>query len=310
MKIVVVGTGGVGAYFGSRLLAGGAEVHFLTTPRQVEAISAGGVTVVADGEVSVHHPASVSADAAQIGPADAVLLAVKWYQLDAALKAAAPLIRPSTVLIPLQNGVTAPEVVAQQFGPSHVAPGIASLISFLEAPGRIRHVGRRAGLIVSDKTLTGENCGACAELVATLDRCGVDARTTDSIERELWKKFALITTFGGVCALADAPLGPVRSFPGTRNLLVESLQEVQNVAGVYGVTLDAGDLEHIMTQLDASAWEATSSMQRDLSEGKPSELDHLNGELVRLADRKKVPVPLQRTIVAVLALRETMVNGD
>lgn len=310
MKIVVIGTGGVGAYFGAQLAKQAAEVHFLTTPRQVKAISVGGVTVTTDQDMTVQRPSSVTADASEIGPADLILLAVKLYQLETVLATMGPLVGPATIIVTLQNGVIAPRLLAKKFGNSQVAPGIASLISFLEGPGSIRQIGGPPALIVSDRTLAGDLCSACQVLVDVLKASGVNARTTPDIERDLWKKFALITTFGGVCALADAPIGPVRSFHPTRELLQRSLREAQTVAFAHDVNLTDADLNQIMVQLDASAWESTSSMQRDLRHGRRSELEYLNGELVRLADEKNIRLPLQEIIVAVLGLKEMMADEN
>ncbi|MDN6429900.1 MAG: hypothetical protein L0J79_08800, partial [Propionibacterium sp.] len=141
-----------------------------------------------------------------------------------------------------------------------------------------------------------------AELVAALRRQGVRARTDRDIDHALWVKFALIATFGAVNTLAHATIGEVRSFAPTRALMLRSLEEVRQVAATRGVDLTPTDLSGVLDQLDAVSADSTTSMQRDLTAGRESELPDLNGALVDMADRAGLDIPFQRTATAVLSL--------
>lgn len=303
-RIAIIGTGGIGAYYGAKLIESGQEVHLVSTERHVEAVRGGGLVLATDAGEQTLHPASITTDAAEIGPVDIVLVTVKLYQLQEATAGIDSLLGPDTLVVTTQNGISAPRLLAERLGPERVVPGIAFIVAYLEGPGRVRHRGGRAGLTLSDRTLAGSSSARCAPMIEALASVGVDAAFTASIDLELWRKFALITTFGGVCGMADSTIGTVRSFEPTRSLLRQALDEARSVARAVGVDLSADDTDAILGRLDNAAPEATTSMQRDIAEGKPSELDYLNGELVRLAEQHSVDIPCQRTALAILSLRE------
>jgi 2-dehydropantoate 2-reductase len=313
VRIAIIGTGGVGAHFGSCLIRGGEEVHLVTTPRHVEAIRGGGVVDLTDEGEARAHPASVTSDPGDIGPVDAVVVAVKLYQFEDATGRIGPLIGPGTVALTLQNGVTAPGMLGRRIGADHVLPGTANIVAWLEGPGRVRQTGGRPAVAIAARPLGSprpdprdrQAGGADPRAQALADafaRGGVSARLARDIDRTLWEKFALICTMGGVNALAHATTGEVRSFPPTRRLMEQSLAEVRAVATARGVALTDEDCARVLAQLDAVQAGSTTSMQRDLEQGRPSEFDALNGALVALADESGVDVPLQRVICAVLGL--------
>ena len=305
MRIAIIGSGGIGGFFGAALIQEGHEVHFITTPRHVEAMRASGLRVIRDeGEVVVN-PASVTGVAREVGAVDAVLVTVKLNQLRQAIAGIDALIGPGTVVIPLQNGVSAPGIVAEVVGGDRVVPGLVFIVTMVEAPGVIRQVGARSALTISTHSLagSGDRQGAQGQkIVESLTRQGISARLDDDIDHALWVKFALITTFGGINVLAHSSIGPVREFPDTRALMVESLEEVRSVALAHGVDVSTGDIEGILSQLDSLAPDSTTSLQRDLEAGRPSELEELNGAVVRLAREVGVDVPVNRIVTAIMRL--------
>lgn len=309
MRIAVIGTGGIGAFFGAKLIEAGMEVHFLATERHVEPVRQSGMRLSTAAGENAWRPASITSDAREIGPVDLVLVTVKLYQLQEATADIEALLGPDTRVLTMQNGISAPRILAEQIGDERVVSAIAFIISFLEEPGHVRQLGNRAGFTASTTTRSGAPAALVADLVETLVGVGVDARASDQIDRELWRKFSLITTFGGVCGLADSALGPVREFGPTRALLEQSLTEARAVAVAVGVGLTKEDSDGILARMDLSDPGATTSMQRDIAAGRPSELEYLNGELVRLAGENGVDVPLQRAAVAVLRLRERKNRG-
>lgn len=308
MRIGVIGTGGIGAYYGAKLIEGGQEVHLVSTPRHVAAVRADGLQVTTDAGQTVVHPASITTDAREVGPVDVVLVTVKLYQLDDAIRHLDAMVGPSTIVVPLENGVTAPHVLEARVGADHVVPGLAVIVAFLEGAGRVRQIGARTGITVGARTVAAQRDGTpgtdprVAALVAALDSAGVDATAVDDIDRALWAKFALITTFGGVDVLAHATIGEVRQCPSTRALLGLSLDEVRAVANARGIGLTKEDTDGVLAKLDSLAPDATTSMQRDLQAGHPSELEDLNGAVVRLAGEVGVDVPFHSIATDVMRL--------
>ena len=315
MKIAIIGTGGIGAYYGSRLIADGQEVHFVATERHVTPVRERGLVAHTEehGE-GVFEPASITTDPADIGVVDIVLVTVKLYQLEVALQGAEALIGPDTLVFSTQNGVTAPEILASRFGRDHVVTGICFILAFLEGPGEVRQKGARPGFTVGAHTLaqsddTPYDVVADAPdpriqaLIDSLVRAGVAATIDPNIQHAQWVKFALIATFGGVCGLADTTIGEIRGYEPTRALLRQSLDEVRALAHARGITLTDADLEEIMRRFMVQDPGGTTSMQRDIAEGKPSELDELNGAVVAMAKESGVPVPFHSIALAVLGMR-------
>ncbi len=311
MRIAIIGTGGIGAYYASALIEDGQDVHLVGTPRHVEAIASRGLRITTDEGDRVVHPASVTTDPDTIGVVDIVIVAVKLYQLDGATAEIASLMGPNTLVITLQNGVSAPDRLAARVGADHVVPGLAVIVAFVEGPGHVRQIGSPPGVTVGARSrgaaetemtpATGID-PRIAELVAAFVRGGVVARASAEIDHDLWKKFALITTFGGVDVLAHATIGEVRSSAPTRVLQRQSLGEVQTLARARGIMLSNADLNGILAQLDSLAPDATTSMQRDLEAGHPSELEDLNGAVVRLAAESGLDVPFHSIATAVMRL--------
>lgn len=307
MKIAIIGTGGIGGYYGSQLIAAGEEVHFLSTQRHVDPVRERGLIVKTDDDEKAYMPASITTRAEEIGEVDIVLNAVKLYQLRESMENAAPLIGENTLVISTQNGVTGPETIAEYVGRERSVAGLCIIVSYTDAPGHIRQVGFLPKFTCGARPLApDERSGAdprIAQFIEALGRGAVIAQTTENIELELWKKFALITTFGGVCGLARATIGQVRDYPLTRELQKQSLAEARAVANARGIALTEADTQAILKQLDALAPESTTSMQRDIEAGRPCELDDLNGTLVRLGEEVGVDTPLHRIATACMGLQ-------
>ncbi|MCI1963689.1 MAG: 2-dehydropantoate 2-reductase [Ancrocorticia sp.] len=304
MRIAIIGTGGIGAYYGSRLIADGQEVHFVATPRHVEPVRKRGLIAHTDqhGDATFW-PASITTNPRDIGQVDVVVVAVKLYQLDSALEGIAALLKGDTIVFSTQNGVTAPEILARRVGAEHVVPGICYVLAYLEGPGEVTQKGAQPAFTAGPRTIAGTENPLIAEFVAALARQGVAAVVDPTIEHAQWSKFALIATFGGVCGLADATIGEVRDFEPTRELLETSLKEVQELARARGVTLTDDDVAEIMRRFAVQDPSGTTSMQRDIAAGKPSELDFLNGAVASMAHEAGVAVPVNEVAVAVLGLR-------
>lgn len=302
MRIAVVGTGGVGGYFGGRLAEAGHEVGFLARPgAHLEALRSTGLHVSSElGDVLVR-PAAATDEPADIGPVDVVLLTVKTWQVPDLLPRLAPLVGPGTGVLTLQNGVEAPQQVADVLGREAVLPGTARIFAMIEGPGRIRHVGPTASLSFAE--WDGRPSGRVERLLHACHEAGVKATVSRDVWVDLWTKFLFVVPFGTLGAAADAPLGVLRSRPGLRDLLHDAVREIYEVAVASGVALPDDAVGTAMAFLDDLTPEGTTSLHRDLRDGRPSELDAWTGAVVRLGRRSGTATPVHRVLYEVLAAR-------
>lgn len=306
MKVAVVGAGGIGGYFGGRLAAAGHDVRFVARGRHLEALRRDGLTVEGPaGQAGFSVPAEAlgaTDDPAEIGPVDHVLLGVKTWQLPAALPLLKPLVEDGTGVLTTQNGVEAPAEVAEAVGREAVLPGSAKIITFLDGPGRIRHVGGLGSLTFGE--WDDRPSARVEKLRGALDEAGVTAVVPKDIWAELWAKFLFVAPFGGLGAVTDAPIGALRARPGTRRLLADAMTEIQRVAKAAGTTLPDDIVTATLDFVDQQPAEGTSSLQRDMAAGLPSELEAWTGAVVRLGGSHGVPTPVNGFLYQVLGLRE------
>lgn len=301
MRIAVVGAGGIGGYFGGRLAAGGHDVSFLARGAHLQAIREYGLSVESvQGDFTV--PDTVATDnPSEVGPVDLVLLAVKTWQLDDAIGLLPPLLGPETAVLTTQNGVEAPDQVATVIGRSSVLPGIAKIFAMIAGPGRIRHGGGPASLSFAE--WDDAPSARVEELRDAFTAAGIATPAPDGIWSELWAKFLFVVPFGGLGAALDATIGELRDTPAQRQLLEDAMREIEAVARANEVSLPVGIVAGTMAFVDLQPAGATTSLQRDLLAGSPSELDAWIGAVVRLGAQTDVPVPLHRLLMAVLTAR-------
>jgi 2-dehydropantoate 2-reductase len=309
MRIAVFGAGGVGGYFGGRLAQAGEEVTFIARGEHLQALKRDGLTVESVAGDFRLAPVQATDDPSDVGPVDVVLVAVKAWQVPDAAATMRPMLGPETVVVPLENGVEAADQLAQVAGPERVAMGLCRIISAIAAPGVIRHVG--ADPYIAFGFADGR---ADARLVALRERFararGVTAEIPTDIEVAIWRKFLLIVTFSGICAVTRAPIGAVRSLPETRALLEQSLAEVYELGRSRGVALTQAALDAALAFMDGLPPEATASMQRDILNGRPSELESQSGAVVRLGEASGVETPLHRFIYRSLLPQELKARGE
>ncbi|GLZ80156.1 2-dehydropantoate 2-reductase [Actinorhabdospora filicis] len=293
MRTVIIGAGGVGGYFGALLASAGHEVAFLARGAHLDALRTRGLRVSSpDGDMAVTG-VRASDSTAELGTADVVLLCVKTWQLDAVLPHLKPLIGPDTAVVTTQNGVEAPDAVAAAVGREHVLPGVARVIARIDGPGVIAHVG--GGVL----TFAEWDGGSSPRAEALREAVGARASVSPGIWSELWAKFAFIAPTGGLGAVTGAAFGELRDDPDTRRVLADGYAEVGAVAAAHGV--DLGDVAaSTLAFLDAQPEQGTTSLQRDIIAGLPSELDAWTGAVVRLGEAKDVPTPVNRVLWSVL----------
>lgn len=308
MRIAIFGTGGAGGYFGAQLARAGEDVVFIARGEHLQAIRRDGLRVdTPKGEIVVQ-PAQATDDPRQAGVVDAVLVGVKAWQVPEAADAMAPLIGPETFVVPLQNGVEAPVQLAEVLGSEHVLGGLCGTLSWLTGPGRIRSVGEANFVRLGE--LDNRPSERADRLRRALDRAGVKAEIPPDIERALWEKFLFVVSLGGVGAVTRAPIGILRSLPETRRMLEQCMHEISSVARARQVSLPDTAIAGTLSFIDSLAPAGTTSLQRDIVEGRRSELDAWNGAVVRLGREAGVQTPLHEFIFHALLPLELKARGE
>ena len=308
MRVAVIGAGGVGGYFGARWAEAGLDVTLLARGAHLQAINSKGLLLhspLGDTHVNVHAVASAS----EVGEVDVVVVATKSWQLSSLVDVVEPMVGPDTVVFGLQNGVEAADVLSTFVPPSRVLGGTCRIISLVEGPGVIRHVG-------IDPTLTiGERPGRAStpiEPVAeALDKArGVTVEIADDIDSALWHKFLLFAPVSGLGSVTQAPIGVFRSLREPRSLLVRAVEEVFDLAKAKGVGLPSESVEQTLQFIDGLPANGTSSLQRDFRDGVRTELDALSGAVVRQAAEAGVPAPVHSFFYSALLPLDLKARGS
>jgi 2-dehydropantoate 2-reductase len=303
LKIAVYGVGGVGGYFGAVLARAGNPVSLIARGEHLKAIRANGLRIVTPKEEFTITPAAASNNPADIGPVDAVIVGVKAWQVPDAAQAMGPLIGPKTRVVPLQNGVEAVEQLAQAVGREHVLGGLCRIIASLAGPGAIK-IGGMEPVVVLGELDGSELSGNAKALLEAFRAGGVNIQAAPDIQAALWDKWVFIAAVSGVGAVSRATVGEVRESAPTRALLQQVMEEVAAIGRQRGVR-QAGDIvARTMSFIDNIPKEGTASMQRDVADGRPSELEAIIGSVVRFGKAAGVPTPATEFIYASLLPQE------
>jgi len=307
MRIAIFGAGGAGGYFGARLAKAGEDVTFIARGDHLNAIRNIGLRIDSiDGDFVVH-PANATDNPEKVGPVDLILLGVKAWQVPLVLKELRPLIEPETVIVPIQNGVEASSQLSDEFGAKHVVGGLAKIISFIAGPGHIQHAGADPYIAVGE--LDTRHSERTEKIRDVFQRSGITIDIPPDIQIALWQKFLFVVSWGGVGALVDAPIGVLREVPETRQMLVQSMKEVLDVAKANGIGIEEGSVDNTMSFMDTLPYNGTTSLQRDLKENKPSELDAWSGAVCRLGRAKGIETPLHTIVYSSLLPKELRAQG-
>jgi 2-dehydropantoate 2-reductase len=308
MRIAIMGSGGVGGYFGARLAQAGQDVTFIARGEHLRAMLEQGLQVTSpNGDFKVPH-VQATGSPALLGQMDAVIIAVKAWQISEAAHAIRPMLGPETCVLPLENGVEAPDQLAAVLETEPVLGGLCQIISMVAGPGHIRHAGFEPLVMMGE--LNNKPSPRVAGLRQAFESAGVKAIIPPDIHVAMWRKFLLIASFAGVGAVTRAPIGPLRSLPQTRQMLREAMREILEVAGARGIALPDDAIGDTMATLDGLPGSATASMQRDIIAGRPSELESLSGAVVRLGREYGAPTPLNAFIYDSLMPLELQARGQ
>jgi len=300
MRIAIMGSGGLGGYFGARLVQGGAaDVHFIARGRHLEAMQRAGLRI--EGPEPLHvAPVQATDMPATVGVVDLVMLCVKLWDTQAAIAQIRPLVGPDTAIVSFQNGVLKDQSLREAFDARQLMGGVGYVATTLSAPGVITQTGPMQRLLFGE--FDGARSARAGALLAACLAGGIKAEIADDIVREIWQKYVFLVGLSGTTTTMRHPIGPIRSNPQTRAFLHDVMQEVVAVGRAHGVALPE-DYAQVRLQLaDEVSPDMTSSMHHDLQRGNPLEVRWLAGGVVELGKHKGVPTPLNRAIADILAL--------
>ena len=299
MRIAIMGSGGLGGYFGARLAAGGADVHFVARGKHLAAMRSSGLRI--EGPQPVHvRKVHATDDPREIGIADVVMLCVKLWDTDQAIAQIRPMVGPQTAVVSFQNGVLKDQVLRAAFEQRQLLGGVGYVATTIEAPGVIRQTGPMQRLLFGE--FDGSRSVRGEALLAACLAGGIKAEFSSDIVREIWQKYVFLVGLSGTTTTIRKPIGPIRSNPQTRALLLDLMHEVVAVGRAHGVALPE-DYAQVRLQLaDDVAPDMTSSMHHDLERGNKLEVRWLAGGVVELGQARGIPTPLNRAIADILAL--------
>jgi 2-dehydropantoate 2-reductase len=307
MRIAVYGTGGVGGYFGGQLALAGEQVYFLARGAHLQAIRENGLHV-SSTKGDFHILNALAAESPEeIGPVDIVLVAVKAWQVPEVATQLKPLLGPETFVVPLQNGVESADQIASVIGKERVVGALCKIISYIEGPGRIKHAGAEPSIVFGE--LDNSRSERTQKLFDAYQRAGVHVKIPDDIHAAIWEKFLFIASLSGMGAVTRVPVGILRIVPETRSMIEQAMNEIYNVAFARGVHLEETVISKTMRFIDQLPSSGTASMQRDIAEGKPSELESQNGAVVRYGKETNVPTPVHTFIYHTLLPLELKARG-
>ena len=280
MKILVMGTGGVGGYYGGLLAQQGNNVTFIARGAHLYALRHDGLTVNSvHGDFKVS-PAQATDEPINVGSVDLILFCVKTYHTDQAVQAIRPAVGHHTVVMSLQNGIDAAERIGKVIGPEHVVGGATWLSSAVEAPGVIKQVSQFRRIVFGE--LVGGRSERIQSIFDVLNQTGITVEISEDIRKVLWTKFVFISAASSLGSLTRLPMGDYRSVPEARDLLSRIMQEVEALARAEGIALDSDVVARSLEFVDNSAPHIKASMQLDVESGRRTELE----SMVRVIGRK------------------------
>ncbi len=297
MRIAIMGSGGVGGYFGGRLAAAGCDVTFIARGAHLAALRGNGLRIDSPAG-SLHLPSVRATDTPrEIGAVDLVLFAVKMYDTEQAADAIRPIVRGGTGVVSLQNGVDAVAILTRLLGREAVIGGTAYVAAVIGEPGVIRHTAM-ARLVFGE--LDGTRSARVEQFHAACAAAGIEATISDDVRAAIWSKFVRLSVFSGMTAVTRSPMGVVRDDPELLAMLQAACEETRAVGLAAGVALGPDLMGEIMAMVQALPWHSKSSMLEDLERGRRLELPWLSGAVVRLGLELGVPTPIHRFMATVL----------
>ncbi len=300
MKIAMMGSGGVGGFFGGRLAHAGCDVSFIARGAHLAAMREHGLTIENEPQGDIRLPkVRVSDDPGALGPVDLVILSVKLWDTEAAARSIRPLLGPHTGVLSLQNGVIKDDILRRELGDAAVMGGVAYVAATLSRPGVVRQTGTLQRIVLGEY---GGGKSARAEFLhQALLRAGVESELSSDVRKAIWEKYVFLVGLSASTTTMRLSLGPIRSNPQARAFLLELMREAVAVGRAHGVALPEDYAEDRLAFADGLPADMTSSMHHDIDRGNPLEVNWLSGGVVQLGQAKGVPTPVNRAVCDILA---------
>ena len=301
MRVLVLGAGAIGGYFGARLAEAGADVTFLVRPQRRKLLAERGLVVKSPVGDAAVKPATVLAEEIR-SPYDLVLLTCKAYDLDAAMASISPAMGPKSAVLPLLNGLVHIETLVARFGRERVLGGSCQIGATLTPAGEVQHVSPLATIVFGE--LDGTR-SARAEAVATeLQKGKFKTVLSTRIVEDLWEKFVLLATLAAMSTLTRATIGEMMAAPEGERAMLAMLGESEAVAAAEGHAISADTQQRMRKMLTERGSNFTASMRRDMEQGGPTEGDHVIGDMARRGEARGVATPLLRLALCNLQVQE------
>jgi len=293
MKIAIIGTGGVGGYFGGKLTKAGYDVIFFARGEHLKAIQQYGLTIKSiQGDFKIDSVnATDKIDA--IGLVDFVILSVKAWQVKDIAKDLIAIIKRDTIVLPLQNGVLAAEELKENIKQENIIGGLCRIISKIDSPGVINHLGIDPTIVFGE--LNNSKTERINLVKSIFDKAEINSRISDDIISDLWKKFIGICV-SGLLAVTKTTYGELMELKETRQLMIELLEEIYKLSQKIGIQIESDFIIKTVAFIDSFPFESTSSLTRDVWEGKPSEIEYQNGTVVKLGKKFGIETPVNEFI--------------
>ncbi|MCZ4409035.1 2-dehydropantoate 2-reductase [Cryomorphaceae bacterium 1068] len=293
MKIAIIGTGGVGGYFGGKLVKAGYDVTFLARGEHLKALQTEGLKVKSiQGDFEVRDFRAMD-QISDMGSPDLTMVCVKAWQIKEIREDLKTLADSGSMILPLQNGVMAAEELMEAIDRASIIGGLCRIISMIEAPGVINHIGVNPTIIFGE--IDGRQTQRVKDIQEVLTTAGIESKLTNNIQAELWKKFMVICT-SALLGITKATYGEIRELPETRKLMIDLVTEIYHLSQKIGVNIEPDFVEKTVSFIDTFPHDSTSSLTRDVWEGKPSEIEYQNGTVVKLGEKYGVDTPINRFV--------------
>lgn len=294
MRIAILGSGGVGGYFGGRLAAAGSDVTFIARGAHLAAMRKDGLKI--ESPVGDLHLPKVKAveSIAEAGPVDLVIVGVKLWDTEQVAASLAPVASQGAAILSFQNGVTKDDILRRHTSADSVMGGVCYIAATIARPGVIGHSGTMQRLVFGE--YDGNASPRAEAFLAACRDAGIPCELSPQIERLIWEKFVFLVGLSGTTSRYNSPIGPIRTDPEKRDVLLRTMQEVVAVGRAKGVPLPADFADDRLSFCDTIHATMTSSMQVDLERGNRLELPWLSGTVVALGEELGVPTPVNREI--------------
>ncbi len=306
MKIAIIGTGGVGGYFGGKLAQAGNDVTFIARGEHLKAIRNSGLTVKSIlGDFKIENVKATD-KITDLDKPDLIILGVKAWQIKEIRTDIKTIMQPNTLVLPLQNGIMAADELSEKIDKKNILGGLCRIISKIESPGVIKHLGVKPTIVFGE--LDKSKTERISEIHKLFTAAGIESKISGDIEADLWRKFIAICV-SGLLAVSHTTYGELRELKETRKMMIDLLSEIYLLSQKIGVKIEPDFLEKTISFIDTFPYKTTSSLTRDVWEGKPSEIEYQNGTVVKLGIKHGVETPVNSFVYNCILPQEIKARG-